>query len=219
MNMQAEEEQIQALKQWWSDNGSSLIFSLVLGLGAVVGWNWWQDSKQSRLENSFVEFQALVAQLDTLEQNPGDEVKVAEADFLAQQIKERYPSSLHASFAAFLKAKQAVKDEDFDAAKKELTWVLEQQESAEINLIASLRLAKVHFAVGEHEAAMNVLDVPDAGSFSPAFSELKGDILFAQQRYQDAYEAYETARDSVESAGVRSTPLLETKLGYAKSFL
>lgn len=216
--LNSDEEQVQALKRWWDENGTSLILTLGLGIAALVGWNWWQASQKAEVEQSFGEFQVLISQLDEVEQSPQDEVKIAALDYQAQQIMENFPNSYYASFAAFLRAKQAVADEDYDAAIEELQWVREQQSDNEVGLIATLREAQAHFAKGDGEQALSLLDVADAESFAPAFEELKGDVLMSLERYQDAHLAYLGAKSAIEESAAPS-PLLDTKLGYAKSFL
>ncbi|MEW8396328.1 MAG: tetratricopeptide repeat protein, partial [Candidatus Thiodiazotropha sp.] len=35
---QTEEEQVEAIKRWWKENGTSVIAGLVIGLGGIFGW-------------------------------------------------------------------------------------------------------------------------------------------------------------------------------------
>ncbi|MYE24023.1 MAG: tetratricopeptide repeat protein, partial [Gammaproteobacteria bacterium] len=36
-----DEEQAERLKKWWDANGVSLIVTLVLAVGAVIGWRYY----------------------------------------------------------------------------------------------------------------------------------------------------------------------------------
>ena len=36
-----EEEQIEALKRWWDDNGKQTILAIVLTVGGYFGWQAW----------------------------------------------------------------------------------------------------------------------------------------------------------------------------------
>ena len=38
----SEEEQVQAIKKWGKENGPGIIAGLILGLGALFGWRYWQ---------------------------------------------------------------------------------------------------------------------------------------------------------------------------------
>ena len=64
-----------------------------------------------------------------------------------------------------------------------------------------------------------ILSVDDSGAFAPYFAEAKGDILLTQQRYSEAYEAYEVSKAEANRLQVPVPALLELKTGYAKSYL
>ena len=36
-----EEEQLEAIKRWWRENGVGVILGVVVGLGALAGWKGW----------------------------------------------------------------------------------------------------------------------------------------------------------------------------------
>ena len=217
-DINSDEEQIQALKRWWSDNGTSLVLTVCVALAGITGWNWWQASQVAKLEQSFVKFNDLVNELNAAE-NEGGDIRIAQADYIAEQIKEEYADSYYASFAAFLKARQAVEDGELKSAEKELKWVIDQIPGEEILLVAKYRLAKVYLEQGEYDAALSELEVADEGSFAMAFGELRGDIYMSQENYPQANEAYQAALASVEGTELRASPLLEEKITYSASFL
>jgi predicted negative regulator of RcsB-dependent stress response len=39
--MRTEEEQVEALKGWWTENGKSLLFMVAIALSAVFAWKTW----------------------------------------------------------------------------------------------------------------------------------------------------------------------------------
>lgn len=50
MNMQlTEEEQVEALKKWWKENGTAVIVGVVIGISAVVGFWKWREYRDARL--------------------------------------------------------------------------------------------------------------------------------------------------------------------------
>ena len=57
---QTEEEQVEALKKWWAENGKSAVFGVVLGLGAIFGWREWQDYETARAMAASELYQELV---------------------------------------------------------------------------------------------------------------------------------------------------------------
>ncbi len=40
----SEEQQVEAIKDWWKENGKAVIFGAVIGLGGLFGWRYYQDS-------------------------------------------------------------------------------------------------------------------------------------------------------------------------------
>ena len=41
--LRTEEEQVQAIKDWWKNNGSSLLIGIGAALAIVFGWQAWQN--------------------------------------------------------------------------------------------------------------------------------------------------------------------------------
>jgi len=40
-----ENEQVDALKRFFAENGKALIVGVVLGIGALVGWRYWGNQQ------------------------------------------------------------------------------------------------------------------------------------------------------------------------------
>jgi len=41
-----EEQQVEAIKRFWSEHGTSLIVGAVLGLAGLFGWQYYSDSNR-----------------------------------------------------------------------------------------------------------------------------------------------------------------------------
>ena len=39
--METEEEQVERLKAWLKENGLSIVFGIVIGVGGIGGYNYW----------------------------------------------------------------------------------------------------------------------------------------------------------------------------------
>lgn len=205
-----EEEQVEALKKWWKENGTSIIFGIVLGLAAVFGWRGWQEHKSAQAQAASELFQDV---LTALRSNSSDKAKSP-----AQEIVKTYSSTGYAVPAQLVLAKLAVKDDKLDEAAAHLKQALKQSDSAALSLVIRLRLARVQSARGNYDAALGTLNVKDPGAFSPAYDELKGDIFASQGHAKDAYAAYEQALEQYRKQG-SDTSMLEMKieeLGVAK---
>ena len=103
-----------------------------------------------------------------------------------------YPRTSYASFVALAQAKQAVEAGKLDVAEQHLRWVVEHAGEPTDRALASLRLARVLLDQGKAQAAQDALgkDIPAS---SPALAEIRGDIAHAQNRPQEARQAYQEA--------------------------
>ena len=52
VDYKTEEEQIEAVKRWWNENGRAVVFAVVIGVSGSFGWQFWQDSKQEGREQA-----------------------------------------------------------------------------------------------------------------------------------------------------------------------
>ena len=64
-----EDEQLEALKQWWKENGAAVITGIVLGAAALFGWRFWQDYQVEQAQAAsavYAEMRAAAGDVDTL---------------------------------------------------------------------------------------------------------------------------------------------------------
>lgn len=199
---ETEEEQLEAMKKWWQENGKSIISGVVLGLGALAGWNIWQENKKSTLMEASGLYQEVLtantsAQTDSVQK-------------LSERLTNEYSGTPYANFGQLFQAKQKVEANDLSGAKSILQRLLASSDDTELNYIIRLRLVKVMAALGETEAALNILaKAPYSPAFESQNAEIKGDLLLTLERFDEAREAYQNAKDK----GSTSSPLVEMKLG------
>ena len=181
-----EEEQVEALKRWWDENGRSIIVAIIVALGLGFGWQGWQKYQHDELETASNSYQSMLQMLST--QND------AGAATLAADIKQNYSRSTYAQFAALHLARIAVNTGDLATAESELRWVLGRADQGSDSMqLAQLRLARVLASQGEAEQALAILDSADPGAYAAAYQVARGDILLLQERNEEAREAYSSA--------------------------
>ena len=210
-NYQTEEEQIEAIKRWWAENGKSTVVGIVLAVAAVFGWQGWQKQEQASTYAASALYQDL---LQTVSQSTGklEGEALATAGHLADKLKSEYSSSVYAQFASLYKAQFAVNANNLDEAQAELRWVLQQNPSAELKAQTHLRLARVLLAKQQYEQALVELSGSSAG-YEALFNEVKGDIHLAKGESQKAREFYLQAKAlNTEAAQGAANNLLELKL-------
>lgn len=197
----SEEEQIAALKRWWKTNGSSAISGTVIGILIIGVWNFWQSyvDGQNQLGSTMYQ-QLLIADKDN---------KTESVNKIAQQLTEKYASTVYAEYAQLMTAKYKVNAGDIDAAMAILQQ-LATSADAEIKNVANLRMTRLYLQKGEYEQGLQLiaeLDQSSIQSFSASFEEIKGDLYVALDRLGEARTAYQNAiREG------NSSPLLQLKL-------
>ena len=185
-----EQEQVEAIKKWLRENGVPIIVGLALGIGAIGGWRYWQAQERARNEVASALFTRAVTA--SRAQQP------AQAEKAAQQIISDYSGTTYASFAALMLAKLAVEKQDLPAAIQQLNWILEHSDDEGLQRLARIRLARIALAQGKPEEAWAQLGNIAASPPSAAIAELRGDVLLAQGRRDEAGKQYLEAFASSE---------------------
>lgn len=58
-----EQDQVDAIKRFFANNGVALVVGLVIGVGGVFGWNYWQSHKSNVLQESAAKYEVVNTQL------------------------------------------------------------------------------------------------------------------------------------------------------------
>lgn len=208
---QSEEEQVEALKRWWKENGQSTLVAILLAVAGVFGWQAWQKQQQAAVDEASRVYQNMVTAAFGNNGQPTDK-QIATATHLAESLKNDFPDSTYAQFGALYKARFAVAAGELEEAETELRWALERAELPEVMLQVKLRLARVLYAQKKYDEALAMLD-GDAEGYAAGFEEVKGDIYYAQGNQELALAAYQRALELNKSAKVPvNNPLLQIKL-------
>ena len=84
--LRTEEEQIQAIKDWWKKNGSSLLIGIGAALAIVFGWQAWQNHQAQQRTEAANQFANLLnAFSDQADETSGETVA-----FVAQTLREDF---------------------------------------------------------------------------------------------------------------------------------
>ena len=205
--MDTEEQQLEELKKWWKENGSSIITGIVLGLAILFGaraWFAWQERTAQQASAVYTvmlnDVQAGNAQAAT------DNAGVLIADF------SRTP---YAALAAMLLAKYRIEDNDLDAARTQLQWALDHATSDELRNTARVRLARLLVSQQDYPAALALLEATEEDTGQDGvISELRGDIHQLRGELQQAVDAYQEAL-LLMNAGYPGRQLVQLKFDHA----
>ncbi|MEP5766453.1 MAG: tetratricopeptide repeat protein [Halieaceae bacterium] len=203
-----EEEQVEALRKWWDENGRSTLLAIALALGVGFGWQGWQQHSANVAAEASARYDEM---LDAVRETRS-EAQVSTTRHLAEGIKNDYPGTTYAQFAALHLARLAMIENDTETAEQELRWVLTSNPDTELRLLTELRLARVEAARGNPEQGLEIISAAEPGAFEPAFLEAKGDMYLQLGQREEAIIAYEQALGLAAASGVGASEALQLKL-------
>lgn len=208
--VESDEEQLEVLKNWWDDNGTSLIVTIVLALGGTFGYQAWQNNVRETGEAASNLYETLSEATANIEQDVSGTMKTT-AKSVAADLKQDYADTTYAVFASLQLAKVAVSAGDLAEAEAELKWALDHNSDARLETMIRVRLARVYVALEDATAAMALLvnHTPASGQLS-TFEEARGDVFYALGDFDSARQAYQLAIKNLEDGAAR--PVLEIKL-------
>jgi len=204
--LRTEEEQLEAIKRWWKDNGTSLIAGVAIAAAGVFGWNAWQNHQDNRAEAASIRYQELV---NLTTSNADDDVMLTQARELAAQINDEHDGTLYAELAQLLDARLAVQQQDLDGATRALEQVVDNSSRLYVQSLARLRLARLAIARDEPQEALDLLDQPIVDALAAQRDDLRGDAHFALNQHDDARDAWQNA---LTLAQQQSQPLYGVQL-------
>lgn len=194
-NYETEEQQVEAIKKWLSENYKMVVFFAIVGLSGIVGVQQWKQNKTQNAQNASMKYD-----------NVMQAVKTKQSETIAPQVEaiiSEYPDYPYASLAAMLEAKQLTEADKLAEAGDKLQWVIEHTKAQNLQHIARVRLASLLSAQGKNEQALKILDV-EQGSFKASYLEAKGDVLVALKRIDEARSAYDQALESFAAIGANA---------------
>ncbi len=207
-----DDEQLEAFKRWWKENGLVLVLAVVLGGGGWFGWQYWQDSRQQLAEDASLLYMEMMDAAEAIDSDGLDDQMRNEIIHYAGALKDLHEDSQYARYGALMLARLAVMDNDLDAAAAELQWVQETAADPQLERIARLRLARVESARGNDNRALELLSVDDAGELRAAYAETRGDIQARLGNREEARSAYRQAMEQLAPDDTGARSVLELKL-------
>jgi predicted negative regulator of RcsB-dependent stress response len=197
-----EQERIAELKAWWEDNRWFVLGAVVAVIVAFAGYRGWQYWSAHEAEDA-ASMYAPVAEAAS-----GKDVK--KIVDVANALRGKHPGSFYATQAALVAAKAAFDAGNLDEAKTQLQWVMDKGVD-EHRGIARLRLAAVLLEQKKYDDALKVLDGNKDEAFTALVADLRGDVMLAQGRQDEARAAYKLAVDKSDPRNPVRT-IAETKL-------
>jgi len=201
LSYETEEQQVEALKAWWDENGKAVLLGVGLGILVIAAYNFWQ----ARKEQAAIDASELYSQsVEALRE--GDTAKAQE---LATELSSEHGDALYASYARLAAARAAIEGGDVAAAGEHLQWTVDNTGHPDVKLIAQVRLARVKAELGDVEAGLALLPSSVNEAFEGIVQEARGDLQVIAGDTAAAHKAYGAA---LEAGGIADEATLKIKL-------
>ncbi|MDR5171564.1 YfgM family protein [Methylobacillus sp. Pita2] len=187
-----EQDQLDALKSWWKRNGNlvaGVAAIALVGFGGYEGWKYYQHQQSAAAS---VQYQNMAST---------DIKDAAKIRALSAELIDKYASTPYAGRAAVAVAKLNYQEQDLESAKSQLTWAAKNAKEDAVRAIALLQLASIQYEEKAYDEALKTLSEKHDAGYAGLFADLKGDVLVAQGKTDDAKAAYKDALAKLDMQG------------------
>ncbi|MBC8653229.1 tetratricopeptide repeat protein, partial [Providencia vermicola] len=166
---------------------------LVIGVGGVFGWNYWQSHKTNILQESAQKFETVSTQLRS-----GSEQSIVAAQKFAAETDDVYSAMMGLELAQI-----AVDKGDLANAQTALTNALAKAKTVDMQDLINLRLARVQLAQGNADGAIASITNIKGKSWQATAQDVRGDALLHKGDKAGAKAAYTQGLESEGSQSLR----------------
>lgn len=203
-----EHEQGERVRNWIREYTPAIIIGLILAFGGIFGFRQWQDYRvQQQLMGS--DYYQVVSQQVT-----NGDLESAESEYRA--MVEAVGATAYAGLAGMQLAAAWIDDGRLAPAAEVYRNIIDNRRLKSLWPVATLRLARVLEAQGEHEQALALLEGTAPTGFAASWAETRGDLLFERGRIAEARAAWQDALTRREADGGNSR-LLQIKIDAART--
>ncbi|MGL9734328.1 MAG: YfgM family protein [Symbiopectobacterium sp.] len=178
-----ENEQVDSLRRFFIENGKALIIGIALGIGALLGWSYWQNHQSEEAISSSSSSLAYQQASEALAK--GDAAGVSAAEKISAENKSSYGVLSSLQLARY----HADKGE-FVQAETQLCTALTQTKDVDLQALTALRLARVQVQQGKADDALKTLDTITQAGWAAMVEDVRGDALVSKGDNATARAAY-----------------------------
>lgn len=200
-----ENDQMEAVKRFFAENGKALLVGVVIGIGALLGWRYWNSHKAEAAMATSQEYQKVVAGLS------GDK-----PDTLASA--EKFVSDTQGSYGAFAAlelAQQYADKNDLAKAAAQLQQGLKNTDDANLQAVLSLRLARIQIQQKQADDALATLDAVKGEGWKAIVADVRGEALLSKGDRKGARDAWSQGVASNASPALRE--MMQMKINNLSS--
>ncbi len=202
MAYETEEQQVEAIKSFWKENGNAIILGAIIGFGGLFGWKYYQSYQKEQAEAASQSYnQALASIVAGQVENPEFVTK-------ANELIKNHPETSYASLAALKLAQQYAEQNKYAEAAEQLRWVADKGNST-FKALAQIRLARVLLQLDQYVEAEAVAKAIEFDAHKATSLLLQGEALLGQEKQEEAIALYKQAKEAADGA---IEPLLAMRL-------
>ncbi|CNF18118.1 YfgM family protein [Yersinia similis] len=203
-------DQVDAVRRFFSENGKALAVGVVLGIGALVGWRYWQGNQNTAMTEASSAYQKVSTALSTNSAGNVSADSIALAEKFIQGNKNNYGVLVGLELAH-----DFVEQDAFDKAAQQLSQALGQTKDENLLSLINLRLARVQLQLKKPDEALKTLDAVQGDGWTAMAQDVRGDALLSKGDTAGARAAYSKAIESNASQALQA--LLRMKLNNLSS--
>ena len=183
---ETEEQQVEAIKRFWKENGLALVIGALLGLGGLLGWRYYNDSQIEAKEQASFAYE-----------KASEDLLKGELGFSqAKTFIDSHSGTGYAILMALELSQQAIERKDLTEAANQLEFVANNAKLSAVQSVAQLRLARIQIDQGSLELALASADKITDEAFNSQSQEIRGDVYQVQKLFDKARAAYSAALET-----------------------
>ena len=198
---ETEEQQIEALKKWWKENGTSLVIGLLVGVTALFGWRYYTENKNVHA------MQASDMYMQVLQGVALNAVNDQTLD-IHNNLINKFADTPYAALSSLALAKSEYDKGNAEAAAAQLELAAKYADDETIVQIANLRLVSLYIEQQKYDEASVLLKASHDKAYDARYEELSGDLYAAKGDVELARAAYDKA---IALQGVAASKWLKLK--------
>jgi predicted negative regulator of RcsB-dependent stress response len=188
-----ENEQVDALRRFFANNGKALAVGVVIGIAALGGWRYWSSHQQDSAKTVSAEYQKVTRAM----QAGKPETLEAVNTFASEN------SNTYGALAALDLAKQYVDSNQLDKAATLLQNGLKDTKDANLQAVINLRLARIQLQQNQADAALKTLDSVKGDGWTAIVADIRGEALLSKGDKQGARDAWSKGVESDASPALK----------------
>lgn len=186
-------EQVDALRRFFANNGKALAVGVVIGIAALGGWRYWASHQESSAKAVSAQYQQLTSAMQA------DKPQTLEA--VSNFADEN--SNTYGALASMDVAKQYVDSNQLDKAATQLQNGLKDTKDANLQAVINLRLARIQLQQNQADAALKTLEGVKGDGWTAIVADIRGEALLSKGDKQGARDAWSKGVESDASPALK----------------